>query len=101
MVRGKAVRLVFRNFREEAIEWQPTDYRFTCRDQTVYALAMGAKPGKVAVIRSLDEGEKVRRVRMPGVGEVPWFHEFGVLTVRMPEMFPVSCIPCLAIELDT
>ncbi len=60
---------------------------------------MGAKAGESAVLRSFGEGEQVRSVRLLGVGEVPFVHQFGVLTVKMPEQLPTEYVPCLAVEL--
>ena len=91
--------LEFKDFREDAITWAPSDYRFTCKGNTVYAFMMGAKAGESAVLRSFGEGEQVRSVRLLGVGEVPFVHQFGVLTVKMPEQLPTEYVPCLAVEL--
>ena len=91
--------LDFKDFREDAVTWNPTDVRFTCKDNTVYAFLMGAKPGESAVLRSFNDGEQVRSVRLLGVGEVPFVHQFGVLTVQMPEQLPTEYVPCLAVEL--
>ena len=91
--------LDFKDFREDAITWNPTDIRFTRKDNTVYAFLMGAPAGQAAVLRSFDEGEQVRSVRLLGVGEVPFVHQFGILTVQMPEQLPTEYVPCLAVEL--
>ena len=92
-------RLEFRDFREVAAQWKEGDVRYTCREHTVFAFLMGAKPGRAAVLRSFDEGEAVRAVRLLGVGDVPFVHQFGVLTVQLPPALPTPYEPCLAIEL--
>ena len=58
-----------------------------------------AQAGQAAVLRSFSEGEQVRSVRLLGVGEVPFVHQFGVLTVQMPEQLSTEYVPCLAVEL--
>ena len=65
----------------------------------VFAFLMGAQPGQSAVLRSFGEGEHIRSVRLLGVGEVPFVHQFGVLTAQMPERLPTQYVPCLAVTL--
>lgn len=91
--------LAFRDFREDAAQWQEDDVRYVCRDKTVFAFLMGARPGRSAVLRSFDEGEQVRAVRLLGVGSVPFAHQYGVLTVQLPPQLPTEYAPCLAVEL--
>ena len=91
--------LDFKEFREDAVTWKPDDVRFVCKGNTVFAFLMGAQAGQAAVLRSFNEGESVRSVRLLGVGEVPFVHQFGVLTLKLPERLPTEYVPCLAIGL--
>ncbi|MBR6028548.1 MAG: alpha-L-fucosidase [Clostridia bacterium] len=92
--------LDFRDFREDAVTWNSSDVRYVCKGSTVYAFLMGAVPGRSAVLHSFSQGEKVRSVRLLGAGEAPFVHQFGVLTVPLPERLPTAYVPCLAIELE-
>ena len=60
---------------------------------------MGARSGATAILRSFNEGESIRSVRLLGVGELPFIHQFGVLTIPLPEKLPTKYIPVLTIEL--
>ena len=60
---------------------------------------MGAKGGMTAVLRSFDEGETIRSVRILGGSELPFHHDFGILTVPLPEKLPSGYVSCLAIEI--
>ncbi len=87
-------------FKEEAAAWGPSDFRFTLKGNTLYAFMMALPDSRVSVIKSLTQGEKVRSVRLLGVGEVPFAQNFGVLTVKLPDNMPTEYTNCLAIELD-
>jgi alpha-L-fucosidase len=91
--------VVIDGFREDRAAWNETDFRFTCKGKTVYAFMMGEPKDHVALIRSFNEGECVRNVRLLGVGNVKFSHNFGALTVELPENLPASFANCLAIEL--
>jgi alpha-L-fucosidase len=86
-------------FREEAVNWTETDYRFTCKGKTVYAFMMKAPESRAAVIRSLSPEEKVVSVRLLGGGTLPFSRNYGVLTVKLPEQLPTAYTNCLALEL--
>ncbi|MDR2184245.1 MAG: alpha-L-fucosidase [Treponema sp.] len=93
--------VLIKGFKEEAVNWTETDFRFTTRGKTVYAFMMKAPGGEngVAVIRSFTPGEKIVSVRLLG-GEPPeWKQNFGVLTVKLPPRLPTSYTNCLAVEL--
>ena len=92
--------LDFKDFREDGITWKPDDIRYVRKGNVVYAFLMGAEPGKGMVLRRFDEGERVKSVKLLGVGEVPFVHQFGVLTAQLPERLPTEYVPCLAIELE-
>ncbi len=93
-------KVVIQGFTEEAVNWTSSDYRFTCKGNTVYAFMLHAPQNRVAVVKSLKPAEKVRTVRLLGVGEVPFTQFSGVLTVRLPERLPTAYTNCLAIELE-
>ena len=92
--------LEFRDFREDAVSWRPDDVRYVRRGNTVFAFLMGAEAGRGAVLRSFNEGERIRSVRLLGAGETPFVHQFGVLTAQLPERLPTEYAPCLAVELE-
>ena len=81
-------RVVIDGFREERAEWNSSDFRFTRKDDTVYAFMMQAPDNRAAVIKSLCPEEKVESVRLLGAGEVEFVQSFGVLTVS----FRRSCL---------
>lgn len=86
-------------FCEEAAGWKAGDIRFTCKGQVVYAFLMRAPEDRRAVVKSFSPDEKVKSVRLLGVGTVPFAQNFGVLTVQLPEKLPTDMVNCLAIEL--
>lgn len=92
-------RVLIQGFKEEATDWTSSDYRFTCKGNTVYAFMMRTPENRIAVVKSFLPEEKVKSVRLLGVGEVPFAQEFGVLTVKLPEKMPTDMTNCLAIEL--
>jgi len=53
----------------------------------------------VAVLRSFNQGEQVANVRLLGVGNMEFTHNYGVLTVKLPDKLPAKYANCLAIEL--
>ncbi|GAB3399466.1 alpha-L-fucosidase [Flindersiella endophytica] len=100
-VSGEGVsRVRIEGFSEDAVEWTSADFRFTRRDDTVYAFQLRWPDNDVAVIQSLTPAEKVKRVRLLGVGEVPFEQPYGVLAVRLPEQRPTAYVNCLALELS-
>ena len=84
-------------FTEEKTDWNRSDFRFTQKDGAVYAFALGAAPGEALVLRSFAEME-VKSVELLGVGAVPFRHEFGLLTVQLPEKLPSICANVLKIR---
>ncbi len=86
-------------FTENKTEWHPSDIRFTCKGSALYAFLMGGAQDRVTIIRSLCQGETVRNVHVLGGGSVPFAHDFGVLTVQMPETMPAPYTNALVIEL--
>lgn len=91
--------VLIEGFREERTAWNEIDFRYTSKEGRVYAFMMAPKPGNAAVLRSFGEGERVTRVRLLGGEPLPFVHQFGVLTVQLPERLPAACANCLEITL--
>jgi alpha-L-fucosidase len=85
-------------FREDAVAWTDTDFRFTAKGKFVYAFMMRTPKSGTAVIKSFTAGEKVVDVNLLGAGQVPFSQNFGVLAVKLPEKMPTAYTNCLAIE---
>ena len=92
-------RTVIRGFTEEQAPWTSADYRFTQKGNTVYAFMMRTPESRVAVIKSFQPEEKVKSVRLLGVGNLTFSQNFGVVTVQLPEKMPLEAVNCLAVEL--
>ncbi|HIT79540.1 MAG TPA: alpha-L-fucosidase [Candidatus Faecivivens stercorigallinarum] len=92
-------RTVIRGFTEEQAPWTSADYRFTQKGNTVYAFMMRTPENRVAVIKSFQPEEKVKSVRLLGVGNLTFSQNFGVVTVQLPEEMPLEVVNCLAVEL--
>lgn len=92
-------RVTIQGFTEDKTMWNASDYRFTKKENTLYAFLMKTPENRVAVLKSLTEAEQVKSVRMLGVGPVEYAQNFGVLTVKLPERMPTEYTNCLAIEL--
>jgi alpha-L-fucosidase len=86
-------------FREDKTEWNVTDFRFVKRENTVYAFMMAQAYNGAAVIRSFNNGERITGVRLLGYGNVEYVHEYGVLTVKLPDKLPAAFANCLAVTL--
>ena len=86
------------HFKETAVDWRISDYRFTSKGDTVYAFLMRAPEDRVCVLRSIDQGDPIRTVRLLGGQALPFSREQGVLVVRLPERLPARYVNCLAIE---
>jgi len=85
-------------FREEKTKWNSSDYRFTSKNNTLYAFMLKSADNRVAVIKSLEEADKVKSVKLLGGGAVPFEQAYGVLTVKLPEKLPTEYTNCLGIE---
>lgn len=92
--------VVIDGFTETAVDWTSADFRFTRRDDTVYAFQMRWPDDHRAVILSLTPSEKVTSVRLLGFGPVEFEQPYGVLVVRLPNVRPVTAAHCLAIDLE-
>ena len=90
--------VVIDGFREDKTQWHESDYRFVKKENVVYAFMLGNPKGS-AVIRSFNEGEQIKSVRLLGVGELEFTHVYGVLAVNLPDKLPAAYANCLAISL--
>jgi alpha-L-fucosidase len=86
-------------FKEEAVRWTETDFRFTSKGNTVYAFIMKTPESGTLVIRSFRGDEKIVSVKLLGDGPVPFSQNYGVLTVKLPVKLPTRYTNCLAVEL--
>jgi len=87
-------------FREDAVNWTSSDFRFTTKGNTVYAFQMRWPDDNRAVIKSLTPADKVKTVRLLGVGSVPFEQPYGTLVVNLPDNKPTEYVNCIAIELE-
>ncbi|MCL2078262.1 MAG: alpha-L-fucosidase [Oscillospiraceae bacterium] len=90
---------VIKGFHEEETLWTPMDFRFVQKKNIVYAFMMAPQYSGTAVIRSFNEGEVIKNVRLLGVGNVEYEYHFGVLAVKLPDKLPTKYANCLAVEL--
>jgi alpha-L-fucosidase len=96
-------------FREEELAWQPTDYRFTARDNTIYAFQMGWPQDGKALIKSFASGggtcgyrlklADVRAVDLLGYPGSLSFEQVseGLMISGLPDHRPVQCAHCYRI----
>ena len=92
-------RAVIEGFREEKTNWNSSDYRFTAKGNNIYAFLLKAADNRVAVIKSFEEAEKVKSVKLLGGDTLPFTQSYGVLTVKLPDNLPTEYANCIAIEL--
>ena len=93
--------VVIDGFTEDRVNWTSSDFRFTRRDNTVYAFQMAWPDDGRAVIRSLAGHETVAGVRLLGHGPVDFEQAHGIVVVRLPEKPPLEAANCLALDLHT
>lgn len=93
--------VVIKGFTEDRVSWTSADYRFTRRDNTLYAFQLAWPADRRAVIRSLADHETVTGVRLLGHGPVPHEQAQGILVVRLPDTPPLNVANCLAIDLHS
>lgn len=87
-------------FKENEVEWRSSDFRFTTKDKIIYAFQMRWPENNRSVIKSLTPADKVKAVRLLGVGNVPFEQPYGTLVVNLPDQRPTNYVNCLAIELE-
>ena len=93
-------------FKEDALEWTPQDYRFTCKGNTVYAFQMGWPDDGMALIKAFTSGRgyrmkiaDVQAVELLGYeGAVSFEHDEQGLVIRgLPTERPVQCAHCFKV----
>ncbi|MCC3372003.1 alpha-L-fucosidase [Cohnella sp. REN36] len=94
-----ASKVVIDHFKEDQVDWNASDFRFTQKDNTVYAFQMRAPNDNRAIMRTFSPQEKVKNVRLLGAGDVPFHQAYGALVVSLPDRLPTPYVNCLAIEL--
>ena len=92
-------RVIIDGFRESEVAWGSSDYRFTAKDNSVYAFMMHAPENRRAIVKSFDENEKIEKVELLGHGEIPFRFNYGILTAPLPEKLPTAYTNCLKITL--
>ncbi|MFI6676280.1 alpha-L-fucosidase [Kribbella sp. NPDC050470] len=93
--------VVIKGFTEDRVNWTDADYRFTRREDTVYAFQLAWPSDGRAVIRSLAGSETVTGVRLLGHGPVPFDQAHGILIARLPDNPPLAAANCLALTVAT
>jgi alpha-L-fucosidase len=93
-------RVHIEGFKEDAVAWTSSDFRFTSKGKTIYAFQMRWPENNRAVIKSLTPADKVKAVSLLGVGNVPFEQPYGTLVVNLPDAKPTEYVNCLAIELE-
>jgi alpha-L-fucosidase len=81
-------------FKETAVDWTAADFRFTHKDETLYAYQMRWPQGEQSVIRALASGqtERVVAVRLLGYGELSFEQNAAGLQISLPqELSPRAC----------
>jgi len=91
--------VIIDKFKEDAVEWTSADYRFTQKENMLYAFMMQWPEDNRAILRTLTETDKVESVRLLGAGQVPFERPYGALVVNLPNHKPTDYVNVLAIEL--
>lgn len=84
-------------FTEEQVAWQENDFRFVTKDGRLYAFIMCPNMGRTAIIRSLQEEETVRAVRLLGAGSLTFSQHSGILVIDLPDKMPTPYANALEI----
>jgi alpha-L-fucosidase len=90
------------SLKEEAQAWTMADFCFTCKGKTVYAFQMKYPERREAFIRSLGQacGRKIGSARLLGhPGDLKFRQHEDGLYIRLPDLAPVTDLPCLKIQL--
>lgn len=90
-------------FQENAVAWTEEDFRFTCKDDTIYAYQMRWPEERQTVIHSLaaTTAEPVKSVRLLGHGPVQFTQQTDGLHITLPEVAPSEAPHGFAIDLNT
>ncbi len=97
-------RSVSGHFKEDQLPWTTADFRFTSKDNCVYAFQMKYPERREAFIRSLgiSSGEKVADVKLLGFdGNVIYRQLEDGLLVQLPEEKVCELVPCLKVSLSS
>lgn len=92
-------KVVIKSFAEDAVPWNSSDFRFTAKGNDIYAFMMRCPENKVSVIKSFTHSEKVTAVSLLGYGKVPFAQNFGILTVKLPDIMPTEYTNCIKFTL--
>ena len=90
-------RVLIDGFKEVKTTWNSSDYRFTAKGDKLYAFILNPAENRVAVIKSLNESDNVKSVRLLGGGALPYAQAHGVLTVKLPTDLPTKYTNCIEI----
>ncbi|MCL1857744.1 MAG: alpha-L-fucosidase [Oscillospiraceae bacterium] len=85
-------------FKEVKTTWNSSDYRFTAKENKLYAFILKPADNHIAVIKSLDETDKVKSVKILGGDNLSFVQAYGVLTVKLPDILPSEYTNCLEID---
>lgn len=92
--------VIIQGFKEDEVNWTSSDFRFTQKQNILYAFQMRWPEDGRTVIKSLQPEEKVKSVRLLGSGTVSFEQPFGTLVIHLPNEKPTNYTNCFAIELD-
>lgn len=89
---GPAVLKADQRYHEPEVAWSPADFRFTQRDNVLYAYQMRAPEDGQATIRALrsDQARRVVAVRLLGEGSVPFEQAADGLHISLPALPPTE-----------
>jgi len=93
--------VLIEGFREEAVSWSIEDFRFTAKDNLVYAFQMKWPEGGKTVIRCLatGNGPTVTNVTLLGAGVVNFEQNSRGLAIDLLEQKPCDYAQCLRVTL--
>ena len=86
-------------FQEDAVNWTSSDFRFVTKGDCLYAFQMKCPENGTAVIKSLNESDNVKSVRLLGAGNVEFSWKYGVLVIKLPPKMPTQYANCFVIQL--
>lgn len=87
-------------FKEDAVNWNSSDFRFTFKNNTLYAFQMRWPENNRTIIKTLTMKDKVKSVRLLGFGKIPFEQPYGTLVALLPDVKPTEHVNCLAIEFE-
>lgn len=93
-------RVLIKEFNEEKLDWNSSDFRFASKGKNLYAFMMKAPENRVAVIKSFTEQDKIASIRLLGGEKLPFTQSFGTLIIKLPQQLPTTYTNCIAIELE-